>query len=394
MRLRTWLSSLVLLPVLLAPLAAKADALYTVTLLPAGFSADDINNAGQIAGYLATPDGTTHAALYAGGSVTGLGIFGGAPSFATAINETGMVTGNATIDGWTHAFLYSAAGTFDLGPGTYGLGINAWGDVVGQKSNDSGYVSFLYSGGTLSEIGNLGTGTVGLANDINDAGEIVGESEISAEFHAPFHPYLYRDGVLHDLGTLGGFENNSAGAINNAGLIAGYSTTSTGLNLFTYQDGMLQDAGSFDPLELTVDDINEHGAFVGNAAKVGSGNGGPFGYVFLHGAAVDLNTLIDAASGWQISGASGINDLGQIVGYGCVSDSCGAVRLDLAGAVPEPASALLLVPGLLVLAGKRRGHPATHCRPLFHLRTLTWRNRRAASSFPHFARSICLSVDS
>jgi probable HAF family extracellular repeat protein len=351
MKLRIWLPSLVLLPALLAPLAGKADALYNVTLLPAGFSADDINNAGQIAGALSMPGGPDHAALYAGGNVTDLGIFGGGLSFANAINEAGMITGTTILGGQAHAFLYGATGTLDLGAGTYGLGINNHGDVAGQKyKGDGAYVGFFYSGGTLSEISNLGTGTTGLANDINDAGKIVGESNINPEFHAPFHPYLYRNGVLRDLGTLGGFENNSAQVINNAGLIAGYSTTSTGLNAFTYQYGELRDVGGFGSLDLSVGDINEHGVFVGSA----SNDAGALGYAYLHGKLVDLNTLIDPASGWQISSASGINDLGQIVGYGCGNAGCGAVRLDLAGAIPEPASALLLVPGLLVLAGARR----------------------------------------
>lgn len=42
---------------------------------------------------------------------------------------------------------------------------------------------------------------------------------------------------------------------------------------------------------------------------------------------LDLNTLIPASSGWQISFASGINDLGQIVGVGVRNGQSHAVLL-------------------------------------------------------------------
>ena len=39
-------------------------------------------------------------------------------------------------------------------------------------------------------------------------------------------------------------------------------------------------------------------------------------FLYRDGAMIDLNTTIDAASGWHLSEAAGINDSGQIVGWG------------------------------------------------------------------------------
>ena len=92
-------------------------------------------------------------------------------------------------------------------------------------------------------------------------------------------------------------------------------------------------------------------------------------------ALVDLNTLIDPALGWHIFSARANNDLGQIVGYGCRGDNCGLVRLDLTGAVPEPRTAWLLVPGLLAMARARRHQQrrwiffAVNFREVNHART-------------------------
>lgn len=354
MHLRKYLCALALLPALLAPLAGQAAPLYTVNALPTGFNSYDINNLGQIAGYVQTElGGTTYAALYSGGSIANLGSFGGNVGYARSLNDAGQVVGvSTTASGDFHGFLYSGGSLVDLGAGANAISLNARGDVVGQLSIAGGYTGFVYRNGSITQLGNLGSGDVGLAWDINDHGKIVGESSLSPELHAPFHPFLYKNGRLIDLGTLADRENNSARVINNAGRIAGYSEADGGsLHAFVYENGVMTDVGSFGGLNLDVSDINERGAFVGSAS---TWDGPTVGYISFGGELIDLNTLIDPASGWVINGASGINDLGQIVASACRDFQCGSVRLDLVSAVPEPGMALMLLPGVLAVMGVRR----------------------------------------
>lgn len=354
MHLRKYLCALALLPALLAPLAGQAAPLYTVTALPTGFNSYDINNLGQIAGYVQTElGGTTYAALYSGGSIANLGSFGGNVGYARSLNDAGQVVGvSTTASGDFHGFLYSGGSLVDLGAGANAISLNARGDVVGQLSIAGGYTGFVYRNGSITQLGNLGSGDVGVAWDINDHGKIVGESSLSPELHAPFHPFLYKNGRLIDLGTLADRENNAARVINNAGRIAGYSEADGGgLHAFVYENGVMTDVGSFGGLNLDVSDINERGAFVGSAS---TWDGPTVGYISFGGELIDLNTLIDPASGWVINGASGINDLGQIVASACRDFECGSVRLDLVSAVPEPGMALMLLPGVLAVMGVRR----------------------------------------
>jgi len=352
MLLRKYLGACALLPVLLAPLASQAAPVYTVTALPADFTPTDINNLGQISGSLHFADNTSHAALLSGGTLTDLGTLGGSLSFGRALNDAGQVVGiSYTASGDAHGFLYGSGGLLDLGAGANALSINAQGDVVGQLSISGGYTGFLYSQGQFTQLGNFGTGNVGTAWDINDHGKIVGESVLNPELHAPFHPFLYKHGKLIDLGTLADREVNAARVINNAGRIAGYSEAEDGgLHAFVYEHGVMTDVGSFGGLRMDVTDINEHGVFVGSASSPGP----DVGFVYFGGQLIDLNTLIDPATGWTIDAAYGINDAGQIVGNACRNFECTAVRLDLVSAVPEPAMALMLLPGALLLAGARR----------------------------------------
>lgn len=349
---RTCLAVLTLLVSWLVPCASRADALYTITALPAAFSPSDINNAGQMAGVVYAGSAGPHAAIYTDGAVTDLGAIGATWSFASAINEAGAVAGNFdTAAGASHAFLYLNGVMHDIGAAN-ALGLNAAGDVVGQTYNAHGASGFLYHAGTMTEIGHLGTGITSLAAAINDSGQIVGESDTAAELHAPSHPYLYDHGTLVDLGTLAGREVNSAVVINNAGQVAGYSESANGgMHAFFYEDGVMTDLGSFGGLDVTIGGMNQLGQVVGTG---NTWDGPDVPFISSNGALIDLNTLIDATVGWTITSALDINDHGQIIADACRAGQCSAVRLDLASAVPEPVTALLLLPGLLMLAGSRR----------------------------------------
>lgn len=348
MAFRQYLFALVMVPALLFPVLARAEALYTINFLPGNFYPTDINNAGQIAGSANFGDGYAHAAIYAGGAFTDLGAFSGNIS-VVAITETGTVLGNvnSSAAGY-HAFVRGNGNMQEI-DGLYGYGINAAGDVVGYSNG----AAARYSQGSLTSLGHIGTGDFSVARGINDAGDIVGTSTINLDFRARQHPFLYRDGVLHDLGTLDEREFNSAVAVNSAGQIAGFSEGwNGGMHAFFYENGVMTDLGSFGGRNLDVGGMNEHGQVVGTGEPWDGGE--PVGFISQGGGLVDLNTLIDPALGWQIGGATAINDSGQILALACRDFECTNVRLDLASAVPEPVAAAMLLPGALLLLATRQ----------------------------------------
>ncbi len=132
-----------------------------------GFSANAINNAGQVVGV----GNNGHAVLYSNGQITDLGtVAGSVSSSASSINDRGQVTGTATTaQGVQHAFLYSNGQMLDLGtlPGqssSRATGINNAAQIVGN----SGSSAFLYSNGQMSDLGPIS------AAAINNAGQVVG----------------------------------------------------------------------------------------------------------------------------------------------------------------------------------------------------------------------------
>jgi probable HAF family extracellular repeat protein len=145
-------------------------------------SAGAINSAGDIVGDYTTSGGVKHAFLRTkAGVFTDLGaLIGGGSlhSSAVRINNNGQVLISA---GWSdfwggQTFLYSGGVMTPLSPlsgfsGVYPGGLNNNGQVVGELFCCRGY---LYSGGTMTDLSTLGLGvTVGIAQDINDSGQIV-----------------------------------------------------------------------------------------------------------------------------------------------------------------------------------------------------------------------------
>lgn len=167
-----------------------------------GSVANDINDSGLVTGYAALKNGLVRAYLYdtVTGLTTELGSIGGpaATSRGQALNNRGEVTGwgNPTNLGVTHAFLYSGGTMHDLGgldpnPNyvSEGFGINNFGVVVGYAglSTGAGH-AFIYSGGSMTDLNTLipadSNWILNEARGINDAGQIVGTGHVGSAIHA------------------------------------------------------------------------------------------------------------------------------------------------------------------------------------------------------------------
>jgi probable HAF family extracellular repeat protein len=154
-----------------------------------------------------------------------------------------------------------------------------------------------------------------------------------------------------NLGTLGG-KDSSAWCINNAGQIVGESD----LPLSSYHATLFDSTGRGNNIDLgtmyggvvsTATAINDLGQIVGSA----SNPMGNFCAVMFDstggGNNIDLNTLINPSSHWVLKNAYGINNDGWIVGLGTYNGFTHAFLL-----TPEPATILLF--GLAGLALRKR----------------------------------------
>ncbi len=161
----------------------------------------------------------------------------------------------------------------------------------------------LYS---VVDLGTLG-GTSSTANDVNNAGQIVGRSNVAGD--GAEHAFLYSGGTMYDLGAMG-YANSTATRINGSGQIVGYSYNTAGdagystRQSFLYSGGAMQNIGSLDGSGSYASDINDSGLVVGSIYLSADSPGATNAYVYRSG----VMTNIGGAT------AFGVNNLGQIVG--------------------------------------------------------------------------------
>jgi probable HAF family extracellular repeat protein len=336
---------------LLASVPAAAQVRYTVTDLGA-FWVCDINNHGQVVGAALNSEGVSRAFLFSQGSMTELGTLGG-ESVARGINNAGQVVGECSEGG---AFLYQDGCMRGLGAQvggyrSYAVAINGAGQVVGyslEMEPDIYTYSWQYRNGTVIRVS---TGAYTEVTDINEVGDVVGD----CLYDGP-RAFMWNAGTMTILGRLG--RGAWASAVNDNGQVVGSSTTEDWAECAClWADGDVSNLGS---LASSSDygtwsrawDVNNLCQIVGESY---TGDVGPNEYhavLWEDGAIVDLNTVIDPASGWTLQRARANNDNGQIVGWG-ISPS-GLSHSFLLNPIPEPASMGLVAASLVGLLLRRR----------------------------------------
>lgn len=200
----------------------------TMTALTGFWEANAIDPRGRVAGVIfSSPEGHSHAALWARGVTIDLGTLGGSFSRASGISAAGHVVGASTFgpgEGTDpHAFVWKNGVMTDLGTLQGGRfsganGVNSAGQVVGYSQAADGFRhAVLWADGGLTDLGTPNESSRAFA--INEAGQIVG--------NAGDAPVLWSDGARIELPTLGG-SFGVAHAINPRGQIVGHSETAEG----------------------------------------------------------------------------------------------------------------------------------------------------------------------
>jgi len=341
--------------------SSHAAPTYTLTVVgEADSAAYDVNALGQVVGALAVGQGQ-HAFFYDGVAFNDIGTLGGANSVAWRINDSGTIVGTSDTVGASQGFSYAGGVMTGLAGTRTASDISNTGLITGTAylPNNMGeevWRAYSWNNGVLTNLGNLAGADEWSSegNGINSAGQVAGTAQVEGLPGAPTQPFLYSGGVMQDLGNLGGIYSN-AWAINELGQVVGSVGVAPNGGLpyiwhaFLYSGGVLQDLGTIieDGLSSAYD-INNLGEAVGRADT----ENGARGVLYANGNITLLESLIDPVDGWTIENANGINDLHQIAATACKLGVCYAVRLDLAP-IPEPGQFAMLGAGMLILLGVR-----------------------------------------
>jgi len=238
------------------------------------------------------------------------------------LNDSDVVVGYSWAVGGLHAFRWENGVTHDIHLGDLDFSranaINAGGDVVGAYAvqiaghmlND--FQGFARRGDLWLNPGTLGGDDCGVW-DVNERAQFVGGAE-NANGHR--RAFLWDRGVMLDLGDLGAEQSTRASGLNNRGQVVGFSNPAPDVfHAFVWEGGSMTDLGTLGGPDSFANEVNGSGIIVGRS-EMPSGDV----HAFFHedGVMTDLNDRIAPGSGWELTAATDINDLGQIVGTGTI----------------------------------------------------------------------------
>ncbi|MEX0876954.1 MAG: GC-type dockerin domain-anchored protein [Phycisphaerales bacterium] len=305
-----------------------------------GSLAMDINDLDEVIGQSIDGFGVLMGTRWdASGAPTALGTLDGTVlSWAQAINNNGEIVGYSEQgDGLRKATLWDGrGGMIDVHTAIGSVGssipwdINDHGLIVGQAPLSPGFSKgFIWDQVNPAQTVGAGSFYMGGANyGVNNDGELVGSAFFFGDPDDATH-------AVPDGG--GGYENqdinpqgfffSQAKAINNNGLMVGHSgfnSTTTGGNacIFTGEPGnLVQTLGTLDGYDTSeAADVNDSGMIVGYAWD-GNFVLDPHAWAYVNGEMHDLNDLLGPQSEFAVLiEATGVNNDGDIVGYGALMD--------------------------------------------------------------------------
>jgi len=354
---------------------------YQLELLPAlttapiaqGASAYGINESGQVVGTsYNSATGVNEAVTWGNGSVTSLGFEG----VARAVNNSGTVvgeTGGALLGNPNgRAFSWSSSGGFvdlgDLGGAHSGAyDINDSGVITGTSLTPDvptggeivhGTRAFRYTGGVMTDLGNLAQNGYSRGHGINENGAIVGRASLVTFVDSEKHLATWdAANNMTSLPNAGSSIYSTGQQINNSGMIVGNGIDAAGewRGMVWDSDGnFLNWIGTLGGSDSRAWSINNDGVIVGYADDPARGGLHSAMVSFDNGETiVDLNTLVTDLTGWAfLSEALDINENGEIVGYGYTSTfEKAAFKLSV---VPIPGAVWLFISALGGLLGFRK----------------------------------------
>lgn len=331
-------------PATSVPVPLPADATYNTSVRAAGYTITDlgpgkvaaINMSGQVLG------SNRHTYLWTNGSRHYLGILAGdkGGSDAISLNDNGQALGMSYGNppavevgpGPSHIFVWQN-GAFtrvadDSGNGHYAAyKINNAGQALISFSDyPATAVSELWQGGTTTPISIIGKSGKALALDsINNRGDIIGggsdSPEVFQETPVPARSYLIQNGQATDLGFLTDRPRTGAQFINDNQQIVGigfpYSVNDPDLPPlpFVWQNGQLTVLKGLLG-DYVMNGLNKPGQIVGWIQDTSTARRFAFRYDLNTQMLVDLDATIGKSAGWQLTSATAINDVGQIIGEG------------------------------------------------------------------------------
>jgi probable HAF family extracellular repeat protein len=232
---------------------------------------------------------------------------------------------------------YTVTGLGSLGLGSGPAGINATGEVTGSSTlttlvptpscipygnhkpvcTEHPYHGFVWSNGTMTDLGTLGSGNFSAGTAINSSGEVVGWTDTNADTGQEAAVWNGQKWT-----PLGLPQGSVAAGINDSGQVAGsVSNVTTGSQPFLDSNGTVTDLP--EPGFVATSNLGCQANAINNNAQIaGTCSGASYNrktgvttfrtdlVLWQNGTVTDLGTL----SGVD-NGATAINNNGQIIGY-------------------------------------------------------------------------------